>query len=87
MKWIWTIALALAVTSCGKEPSEEPVAAPVPAAAPPPPAPAPAPAAEAADDDVAVAEDFIDEATAEVTAANYKAKLTEIEQEMAAEPE
>jgi len=86
MKRICTIVLALFAASCEKPaPPEEPAAAPAPM--PPAPPPAPAPAAELSDDDVAVAEDFIEEATAEVTAGNYKAKLAEIEQEMAAEVE
>jgi hypothetical protein len=78
------LAFGLTIGACGGEPAE-PEAPPAPAAMPAPPAP-PAPVA-LADDDVAVAEDFIEEATTEVTADNYKAKLDEIDQEISSAAE
>jgi hypothetical protein len=91
MKWtgILSLALTLGVAACGKDEPQEPVAVPAPAPAPPPPPARPAapPAAQLGDDDIAVPEDFIEEATAEVTPANYKSKLDEIDKELAAETE
>ena len=80
-----SLGLALTLSGCGKEEAPAPEAVPTPAPMPAPPAPPPAP--ELSDDDVAVPEDFIEQATADVTPANYKATLDGIDQEMAAEPE
>lgn len=84
MKAITSIVLGLGLmlSACDEDAPPEaqaPAAMPVPS---PPPAPGAAP--ELTDDDVAVAEDFIEEATTEVTATNYKATLDGLEQEIAA---
>jgi hypothetical protein len=78
------LSVCLMIAACGCDPVT-PEAPPAPAAMPAPPAPPPAPAL--ADDDVAVAEDFIEEATTEVTADNYRAKLDEIDQEISSAAE
>jgi len=81
MRWMLAIVLSFAVVGClGCEKEAPPPPAPDPAAAAPTPAPPPTP--EITDEDVAVAEDFIEEATTEVTKENYAQKLDELEKEI-----
>lgn len=82
MKSIASIVLGLGLTiaACGGEEAPAPEAV-APALAPTPAPTAPPAAPDLTDDDVAVAEDFIEEATTEVTADNYKAKLDELDKE------
>jgi len=66
-----------------------PVAEPVATAAPTPEASASAPVAVAPtpEDDVAIPEDFEDEATKSINEKNYRAELEKLEKEVAATPE
>ena len=84
MRWTFAIVWGLAVIGCE---SETPPPAPSEPVAAPEAQPAPAPPVKLSDDDVAVPEDFIEEATAEVTAENYTQKLQELEKEVFANQE
>ena len=82
--WGPVILCVLALSlGCDKSKKEEPSAAP--AEKPVASAAATAEAIELSDDDVPVAEDFIEEATKEIDDSNLNAKLDEIEKEISAE--
>ncbi|MFZ5895681.1 MAG: hypothetical protein ACOY0T_31780 [Myxococcota bacterium] len=73
-------ALLLCLAACEKK--EQPAAEATPSVVPPPAVPAPAPAAEIAESDLAVSEDFEDDAEKEISASNYKAELSSLEKEL-----
>jgi len=77
------VAVAFSLSACGKDASPEATPPAAPGAPPKPPAGAtPDPPAEPTAEEIPVAEDFEQEAEAEVTADNYMAELDRIEQEL-----
>ncbi len=85
---VWVVALAVAAfavsTGCDKPKESTPTSKPTEPAASVAAATAAAPIA-LSDDDVPVAEDFIEEATKEIDKDNLNAKLDDIEKEIGAE--
>lgn len=77
------LAACVALAACEKKQETAPTAATSSAA----PTTAAAPKVELADEDIAVPEDYLEEATKQVTPANYKAELDSIEKEIAATPQ
>ncbi|HQP34969.1 MAG TPA: hypothetical protein PLI95_07315 [Polyangiaceae bacterium] len=77
------LAACVALAACEKKQETAPTAATSSAA----PTTAAAPKVELTDEDIAVPEDFLEEATTQITSANYKAEIDALEKDIAATPQ